>query len=259
MNGSNSNNDIAAAAVVAIPCELHVVHFDHKTRGEESDGDRIFVESLCEKLHIPCHTYYWADGDDNEPNKEVVSFSHDTARLWRRRTMQELVTFLTGTIAGIGTGTGTGNDVDSDSQRSEQQGRRQGIILTAHHRDDSAETLLLKLLRGVHLTNISGIKPAYWQDKDALVGNAHTGHGTNRDPVIMARPLLRIRKNDIQRYLVANDLEWREDSSNASNKYKRNQVRNQLVPLLEEMTGGEEQLLVSGHKERNGNRTVPNE
>merc|ERR1719401_150668 len=130
--------------------------------------------------------------------------------------------------------------------------RRWGAILTAHHRDDADETILLKLLRGSHLTNLHSMDErsdgfdlrlihnaakdhaAVAHDVDASPKSSHLGY--------FAKPMLKIRKNDIKEHLMSNSMEWREDESNRSTKYKRNKIRNQLMPLLSEIVGGESAL-----------------
>jgi tRNA(Ile)-lysidine synthase len=67
-----------------------------------------------------------------------------------------------------------------------------GVLLTAHHRDDSTETLLLKLLRGVHITNLAGMDPV--------------SELSDTPRAIWARPLLGITKHDIQEFLVSQQL-----------------------------------------------------
>jgi len=59
-----------------------------------------------------------------------------------------------------------------------------------------------------------------------------------------AKPMLNVRKMHVREYLTSNSLQWREDESNSSSKYKRNKVRNELMPLLSEIAGGERALQV---------------
>ena len=87
-------------------------------------------------------------------------------------------------------------------------------IVTAHHLDDSLETFLINLSRGTGLDGLTGI-PA------------------QNDKVI--RPLLPFSREEIESYAKENNLKWREDSSNASDKYLRNKIRHQVVPILKEM------------------------
>ncbi len=88
------------------------------------------------------------------------------------------------------------------------------FVLTAHHADDNLETFLINLSRGTGLDGLSGI-PA---QNDAVL-----------------RPLLPFSRAAIEEYAKANNLQWREDSSNASDKYLRNQIRHHLVPMLKEL------------------------
>lgn len=88
------------------------------------------------------------------------------------------------------------------------------FILTAHHADDNLETFLINLSRGTGLEGLTGI-PA------------------QNEKVI--RPLLFFSRQQMEEYASVNKLKWREDSSNASDKYLRNKIRHHLVPLLKEL------------------------
>lgn len=87
-------------------------------------------------------------------------------------------------------------------------------ILTAHHADDNLETFLINLSRGTGIDGLAGI-PAE--------------HGK------VIRPLLVFSREDIASYAAAQQLTWREDSSNASDAYLRNQIRHHIVPALKAM------------------------
>ncbi len=87
-------------------------------------------------------------------------------------------------------------------------------IVTAHHADDNIETFLINLSRGTGLEGLVGI-PA------------------KNDKII--RPLLVFSREEIQEYAKQNNIQWREDSSNASDKYLRNKIRHHLIPLLKEL------------------------
>lgn len=206
-----------------IPCEVHVAHFNHEQRGENSDGDEAFVKSLCSQGSVPFHRFSWSEmSDDSCPGTiNSSTFNQDVARKWRRTRLIELLSSLV---------KGENNSNAADASQ------RWGAILTAHHRDDAEETILLKLLRGSYLTNLSGMEDR----SDGFQLNApkrsHLGY--------FAKPLLGVRKQEIVDYLTAHGFKWREDESNSDNKYKRNKVRNQLMPLLSEIAGGEDALQV---------------
>jgi len=84
-------------------------------------------------------------------------------------------------------------------------------LLTAHHLDDSIETFLINLTRGTGLEGLMGIP-----------------HQNGK----IIRPLLPFTRDEILAYAKENNVQWREDSSNASNKYLRNKLRHDVVPLL---------------------------
>jgi len=86
-------------------------------------------------------------------------------------------------------------------------------IATAHTADDNAETFLLNLLRGAGPRGLSGIPPV-------------------REGIFI-RPFIETGKADILRFLAEQKAAYREDSSNASPKYLRNRIRNELLPVIE--------------------------
>ena len=90
-------------------------------------------------------------------------------------------------------------------------------VLTAHHLDDNLETFLINFTRGTGLEGLTGI-PAQ-----------------NRNII---RPLLPFSREEIENYAKENKIQWREDSSNASDKYFRNKLRHNIVPTLKELNTG---------------------
>lgn len=92
---------------------------------------------------------------------------------------------------------------------------RKAIIVTAHTANDQAETMLLKFARGAGTRGLSGINP-----------------NATMDGVRVVRPLLDVSRAEIEAYLTARKLRWREDESNADTAYLRNRVRHELLPLL---------------------------
>lgn len=88
------------------------------------------------------------------------------------------------------------------------------FLLTAHHLDDSLETFLINFTRGSGLDGLTGIPE---QNNETI------------------RLLLPFSRNDIHDFAIENTIEWREDSSNASDKYFRNKLRHQVIPVLKEL------------------------
>ena len=87
-------------------------------------------------------------------------------------------------------------------------------IAVAHHADDQAETFFINLLRGAGLNGLKGMKP--------------------QNGVII-RPLLWASREQIRKYAVENHIVWREDHTNAESVYLRNKIRNQLLPVFDEL------------------------
>jgi tRNA(Ile)-lysidine synthase len=92
--------------------------------------------------------------------------------------------------------------------------KKYDYILTAHHADDNLETFLINLVRGTGIDGLTGI-PA------------------QNEKVI--RPLLVFSRSEIEQYAKENNIDWREDSSNNSDKYMRNKIRHNLVPIFKEL------------------------
>jgi tRNA(Ile)-lysidine synthase len=120
------------------------------------------------------------------------------------------------------------------------------IIAVAHHQDDQAETVLMNLLRGSGLDGLAGMAwattlAATSDDVgshsagtvDHLLGSSELpGRYRSVDHVRLVRPLLGVRRADIQDYLAAHHLTWREDSSNSDRDRLRNRIRHDVLPML---------------------------
>jgi tRNA(Ile)-lysidine synthase len=103
-------------------------------------------------------------------------------------------------------------------------------LLTAHHQDDQAETVLLQLLRGTGVAGLSGMDSA--NKAPTLLGSAD---------LTMARPLLHVARAEIEHYAQAHGIAHIEDESNADTRYARNAVRLQVMPLLAQLFPGFQQ------------------
>jgi len=107
-------------------------------------------------------------------------------------------------------------------------------VLTAHTLDDQAETVLMKLLRGAWTEGLSAIHPVV-----AVPGAAGGRSGK------ILRPMLGVRRVQIEAFLHESGQTWREDSSNTETVYTRNRVRHHLVPLLREFNPAIDQTLAN--------------
>ncbi|EJN09062.1 tRNA(Ile)-lysidine synthetase [Herbaspirillum sp. YR522] len=106
------------------------------------------------------------------------------------------------------------------------------VLLTAHHQDDQAETVLLQLLRGSGLAGMSAMPSG--QTAPALLGDAQT---------VIVRPLLGVGRKQIEAYAKARQLAHVEDASNADVRYTRNALRQRVMPVLEQDFAGYQQRL----------------
>jgi tRNA(Ile)-lysidine synthase len=97
-------------------------------------------------------------------------------------------------------------------------------VAVGHHKGDQAETILLRLLRGAGGSGLSGMRPK-------------NSAGT------IVRPLLFLRRPEIEAYLHKRGLSWREDSSNAEIRFLRNRIRHELLPYLESFNTDVEERL----------------
>lgn len=94
--------------------------------------------------------------------------------------------------------------------------RTNGVLITAHHANDQAETLLLNLFRGAGVSGLASMKNVLETNKG-----------------LVFRPLLEIQKNQIENYAEFHQLEWVEDPSNKECEFRRNWIRNKVLPDLE--------------------------
>lgn len=95
------------------------------------------------------------------------------------------------------------------------QKKGNAYIVTAHHFNDSLETFLINFSRGSGLKGLTGIS----EQKNTIL-----------------RPLLSFTKAEITEYAQHNNLIWREDSSNATDDYTRNDIRHNIIPKLQEIS-----------------------
>ncbi|AIY41465.1 tRNA(Ile)-lysidine synthetase [Collimonas arenae] len=95
------------------------------------------------------------------------------------------------------------------------------LLLTAHHLDDQAETVLLQLLRGSGAAGLSGMDS--WNTAPTLLGDA---------TLLMVRPLLKVSRAAMEEYAAAQQLAYVDDESNHDPRYARNALRQQVMPVL---------------------------
>ncbi len=160
---------------------LSALHINHGLRGEESERDQEFVKALCNDLSVELFV------------QEIKGLSgygiEEKARRERYRVFSEFLT-----------------EKGFDS------------AATAHTRDDQAETVLMRVLRGTGVSGLRGIHPV-------------------RDDRII-RPFVFTPRSRLTAWLKENSIEWLEDSSNSDTRFKRNLVRHEILPVIERCFNG---------------------
>lgn len=173
-------------------------HYNHGLRGAEADRDEAFVREFV-AVHCPARR---VEGWGRLPAVELVVGRGDVAAEAARsnRGIEE-----------------TARRMRYDFLYRTAKEAGADVIVTAHNAEDNAETMLLHLLRGSGLRGLAGIAPR--QGK-------------------LVRPMLAVRRRDIEAYLERYGLPHVEDSTNADDACARNRVRHRLTPLLEELAPG---------------------
>lgn len=162
-------------------CEA--AHCNFCLRGTESERDEDFVRQLCQEQTVPLHVIHF--DTTGEASRKHISIEMAAREL--RYTWFEQVRQACGAAA----------------------------IAVAHHRDDSAETFLLNLLRGTGINGLQGIRP--------------------RNGYII-RPLLCLNRQEIITYLATLKQNYVTDSTNLEDTYMRNKIRLHLLPLMQQIT-----------------------
>lgn len=164
--------------------ELAIAHFDHGLRGQASVDDAAFVKNFSEERKI---FFVGGKGDVRTfAAKEKISVE-TAARILRYEFLSDVR-----------------NELTCDA------------IATAHHADDQAETILMRLLRGATSSGLSAMK-----------------FRTNTDYGLILRPLLRFRKVELENFCREKKLSPRIDSTNFEPDATRNKIRLELIPTLE--------------------------
>ncbi|ALS02807.1 tRNA(Ile)-lysidine synthetase [Enterococcus silesiacus] len=157
---------------------IAVAHINHQLRGE-SEAEASYLESYCQEQGLVYYSKVWS-ALDKRKNTEA------RARAFRYGFFAEVM-------------------------------RQEGYasLFTAHHNDDQAETVLMKLTRGSALPNLVGIRARQSFGKGELI-----------------RPFLIFSKDRLEQFAKCSRIVYFEDSSNQGDAYMRNRVRHQVVPLL---------------------------
>ena len=169
----------------ALDCNFVIGHINHCLRGAESDADEAFVDQLGRTLGLPVILQRVDINDYAVEHKLSIETAGRVVRL------------------------------QSLARMAEENGCE--AIATAHHKDDLAETMVHRLMRGTGFRGLCGIWP-----KSEVFGAK------------FIRPMLGLRRAEIIQYTKDNSIQWREDASNRNINFTRNKIRHRLLPVLED-------------------------
>lgn len=159
--------------------QFFAMHVNHNLRGANSDADCRLVADYCAAHGVELAIY----SEDVKGFCEKNGYGTEQgARLVRRRIFRELT----------------------------RSGRAQRVV-TAHHLQDFAESVLMHVFRGSGIDGLCGIK---------------------EDDGMMIRPLLHTDRKVIEGYVAQNAVPYRDDESNADTSYTRNYLRREVLPLI---------------------------
>lgn len=171
-----------------------VAHANFQLRGNESESDEIFVKEKSQQYGIPFFSTRFDTNNYAITHKLSIQMA---ARQLRYSWFDQIL--ATGYSA----------------------------VATAHHLNDSLETVLLNLTRGSGLEGMAGILPK----SDSRI-----------------RPLLFATRFELEQYAAENSICWREDFSNQTDDYQRNFIRHKVVPLLKEVNPALEETFLETSK-----------
>ncbi len=201
---------------------LSVVHFNHKLRGAESDADQEFVASLAREHDLE----FYCDGDNVAQNAAEEQVSVETAARELRYGFFRYLLGENGAADPQGPKPATPVALNGTAEAvpfPNPNPRYLHKIVTGHTLDDQAETVLMRMIRGAGLRGLGGIHPRILvEDDDGEISGE------------IVRPLLIIRRRELEQYLKDIGQPWREDSTNTDARFTRNRVRKLVVPLLEQ-------------------------
>jgi tRNA(Ile)-lysidine synthase len=171
--------------LAALRLDIHCAHINHQLRGDEAQRDEDFVIEQCQKLKVPVITMKINVRDYAKKSKLSIEMAARNLRI------QNLV----------------------DIAKS----KNCDCIATAHHKNDNAETIIDRLIRGTGLRGLCGI----WPVKEFTAG------------IRFIRPLLCATRDEIIQYLNSRNLNWCTDRTNTDFTYRRNFIRHRLLPALQ--------------------------
>ncbi|MGZ5245686.1 MAG: tRNA lysidine(34) synthetase TilS [Flavitalea sp.] len=182
-----------------------LAHVNYGLRGNESDEDENFVKQLSVQYNRKLHLLH-PDMNKRESHPDANKTEQNSRQIVKEKGIQEAARQI------------RYNWFESLLDEFYPEGK----ILTAHHADDSIETMLFNFFRGTGISGLKGIP--------AINGR-------------IVRPLLTFTRNELADYAGLHLLNYRIDSSNLTDKYTRNYFRNQVIPMVTKALPGADQQL----------------
>ena len=235
---------------------LGIAHVHHGLREGTADRDAAFVEEFAKSHNVP----FFLKRLDGEALKAAEGSLEENARDARYKALVEIVNEIgdsrlrgndnvergddenngdSGTEAGMTT------SAQDDNSLSSFVSRLSSIIVTAHHANDQAETMLMRLKRGTTLAGLRGIQalrqaqgPYRLENLSNFAQNDESFVSRLSSLIYIYRPFLNVTRAELLEYARKNKLTWCEDESNADVKFARNKIRHEILPLLEKECPG---------------------
>lgn len=187
-----------------------IAHCNFQLREAESERDEQFVRSLGTKYNTPVLIKRFETRQYAAAHTVSIQVA---ARDLRYAWFDEIVKRETSDVRRESSDVSR-QALEVDSLSLSHDSRFTTHVVTAHHLNDNIETMLMNFFRGTGIAGLRGMLPK--QGK-------------------VVRPLLFVKKEAIKKFAEENQLSWVEDSSNQSDKYARNYLRHQLVPLVKNL------------------------
>jgi tRNA(Ile)-lysidine synthase len=173
---------------------FYIAHINHQLRGEKSLEDEEFVKTLAKQHNLPV-TVERVDVKKYAKGKKL---SIETAARFLR--LEKLAAIA--------------------------KKNNCSCVATAHQKNDNAETVIHRLLRGTGFKGLAGIRPK-------TVLNLSAGALAKVDGTTFIRPLLCLDRNEIEDYLASQNIKWQTDHTNLDCRFTRNRIRHRLIPFLQ--------------------------
>ena len=190
---------------------IHPVHVNHQFRPGAAEADQDYVERFCVQAGLKPHVF---TVDCNGLAEQLGMTSEEAGRKARYDAFWKVAAEVASTCSGEGA-------VCGSPLRSSVK------IAVGHNADDQAETVLFRILRGTGMDGLAGM--AYMREEKRSGIEGAPG-GAFR----VIRPLLDVRREDIEEYCSAQGLQPVTDHTNNEELYTRNKIRLDLIPYIEE-------------------------